>query len=735
MAPEQLDGLEADARTDIFAFGTVLHEMITGKRAFEGKSQILLISAIATNEPPPLSSAQPATPPALEHVVRTCLAKNPDDRWQTARDLLAELKWIAAGGAAATAIMQTPTTAVRRRSGWVLPAAAVLALGLAAVLAVPAYSYFQGPPPPQETRFRIWPNPYLPRAQQTGWFDLSADGSTMVYRGDQQGVNDAVGLYVGRPGELAIRRLPGTDMAAQPFLSPDGSDVAFVLDDRLMRLRVAGGQPEEIARVKNMFGGSWSEDGTILLGSSEGIYRVSAEGGRPEIVIPKAGAETGLHWPRVLPGGRRFLYLSWASAESGRAVMMGSLDGAPPAKLLSGTFNAAYASPGWLIFQRDDAVFAQRFDPEAGKLSGDQVRLASGVWFTTSNGLGAFSVSHNGDLLFDETSSTAASSDHELRRWQPVWLDQTGLPRPVGSVQIYRGAEISPDGSRIAMHRHDGEGGDVWITEPSGTETRLTYDPARDNSSPIWSPDGQHIVFGAFKDGKWGLYRRLSDGRGTEDVLYESERVATPMSWSKDGQRIVFGLSDAGTNGDLWVLTLESAGGPVSKTVKPEAFAATPANESHGQISPDGRWLAYASDETIAGAYEIYVRPFPAGAGRWQVSTTGGDWPRWSRAVQRLLFLNNVPENQTSQGATLYKVDYTVKGDTFVPQPPAGVVTMRALNLSHRGGDFSTYAVDDKGTLLVFTLAQSPTGAQMNRPDQESGLTLVRFWQHAPKRR
>ena len=742
MAPEQLDGLEADARTDIFAFGTVLHEMITGKRAFEGKSQILLISAIATNDPPPLTTAQPATPPALEHVVKTCLAKNPEDRWQTARDLLAELKWIAGGGAAATAIMPA-TRRPNRRSPWLLPALATLAIGLAASLAVPAYSYFQGSSPPPELRYRLWTMPTLPRIQQTGIFSISAGGSAVVFRGDESAVPDPIGLYIGRIGDVAYRRLPGTDLATQPFWSPTETELAFLLGDRLFRVSVAGGQPQEIARVKNMLGGTWSVSGTILVGSSDGIYRVSAEGGAPELLIKKTATETGLHWPHFLPDGRRFLYLSWATEERDRAIMLGSLDGAPPAKVMPGASSAGYTDAGFLVFQRGDAVFARPFDVDTLTLSGEPFRLASGAWMSSANGLGGFSVSRNGVLIY--FAAGLSGNDHQTRLWQPMWVEATAeTSRAVGSIQIYRGAEVSPDGTRIALHRHIGDGGDIYVTEPSGTEMRLTYDPARDNSSPIWSPDGQHIVFGAFKDNKWGLYRRLSDGRGTEEVLYESDRVVTPMSWSKDGLRIVFGISDSGANGDLWVLTLESSGGPVSKSAKPEAFASTPADETHGQISPDGRWLAFSSDETTPGTYEIVVRPFPSGAGRWQVSMTGGKWPRWVREGQRLLFMTNVPENQTNVPSSLQSVTYRVKGDTFIADPPVVVVSqMRALNLPHRGGDFPTYAVGTKGALLCFALVTATTPTTTGPlaspttppPDQEDGLTVIKDWEHALKTR
>jgi hypothetical protein len=245
-------------------------------------------------------------------------------------------------------------------------------------------------------------------------------------------------------------------------------------------------------------------------------------------------------------------------------------------------------------------------------------------------------------------------------------------------------------------------------------------------------------MFGARKDGKWGLYRRLSDGRGTEELLFESERVLTPMSWSHDGRRIVFGLGSGEANGDLWILTLESAGGAVSTSDKPQAFASTPADETHGQISRDGRWLAYASNETDPSAYEIYVRPFPAGAGRWQVSRTGGKWPRWSKDGRDLMFLLNVPDNQTSAAGQLRRSAVGARGDAFFHEPEVDFFRLRALNLDHPGGDFPTYAVGDNGRILVFSLAPAPTSAATAAtvgPDWESGMTVVRFWEQAVRKR
>jgi Tol biopolymer transport system component len=281
------------------------------------------------------------------------------------------------------------------------------------------------------------------------------------------------------------------------------------------------------------------------------------------------------------------------------------------------------------------------------------------------------------------------------------------------------------------MHRHEDIGGDVYITEPSGTESRLTFEPARENSSPIWSPDGQYVVYGARKDAKFGLFRRLADSRGTEELLYESDRLVTPMSWSRDGKRLVFTVRVSESNSDLWVLTLESADGAVSTSEKPQAFASSPADETHGQISNDGHWLAYASNEKDPAVYEVYVRPFPAGAGKRQISIAGGRWPRWSRDGKELLFMLNVPDNQTSETGSLRRVTFSVKGDAFVHEPEQEFLRFRALNLSHPGGDFPTYAVGDKGTVYVFSLVTPPAAATSTvvAPDQETGNTVLHYWQ------
>jgi len=521
MAPEQLEGHEADARTDIFAFGVMLHEMITGKRAFEGKSQVLLISSIATSEPAPLSAVQPETPPALDHVVKTCLAKNPDDRWQTARDLLAELRWIAGGGAAASAIMAAAGPQKRRLAylRYVLAAAAVAV----AALTVPAYSYFQDPADAPETRFRLWTTPSDDTAHQDGYFAVSADGTQIVYRGDEDGANDPNALYVGRVGGTTYRRLPGTEEPTQPFWSPDGRYVAFLADNRLQRIEASGGPPVVVTPAPSFVGGAWNQDDVIIFGSTSGIYRVSAEGGSPELVTTIEEGESGHYWPHFLPDGRRFLYLAWSNDAGRRAIYAGSLDSDERTRVMAAESNVAVTESGILLFQRSGAVYALSFEAGSLTVAGEPVLIADGVAFNGGNGRGSFDVSRTGVLAYNQSGSgTSFDSGPETWLWQPTWAERTGneIAR-VGAYHRYRGAEVSPDGTRIALHRHDDAGGDVWVIEPSGADTRITYAPDRDNSMPVWSPDGRFLVFNAQRDGKWGLYRSLSDRGNAEELLYE----------------------------------------------------------------------------------------------------------------------------------------------------------------------------------------------------------------------
>jgi eukaryotic-like serine/threonine-protein kinase len=577
MAPEQLEGLEADARTDIFTFGALLHEMVTGKKAFDGKNRVLLISAIATYNPRPLSSVDPSAPQALDHLVELCLAKEPDDRWQTARDVLAELEWIGDGGAEAAPATAPAATWRRVWVRRVLLAASGL---LAGVAVASASRYVRGSSTGEELRFRVpiqlsaetqvagGGNTNNPNANQgyqgvsgIGVFDpanfaIAPDGHAVAFVARQANNGDIWLLYVRPVDAVTPTRLAQTEDAAKPFWSADSRSIAFVTGGKLKRVEASGGPPQEIATAAGFAGGAWNKNGIIVFGSGQGLQRVPAEGGKPEAITHLSESETGHFWPHFLPDGRHFLYTVWSGQAANRAIMVGTLD-APEqkTKVLPVGSNAGYADPGYLVFHREGAVFAQKFDASKLIAAGDPVRIADEVTYDTATGLGNFSVSATGALAYFYSSNnngSQAGAGTDLSEWQFSWITRTAqILESVGSPGIYRGVDVSPDTKRIAVHRHDANGGDIVVFEPRGSDTRLTLDASQHNSSPVWSHDGSQIVFASLRNSKWGLYQTLSTRSGSQQLLYESELPLAPMSWSPDGKRIVFWVQDPKTAGDI----------------------------------------------------------------------------------------------------------------------------------------------------------------------------------------
>jgi serine/threonine protein kinase/Tol biopolymer transport system component len=748
MAPEQLEGLEADARTDIFAFGVVLHEMITGRKTFEGKSRVLLMSAIATAEPPPLSTAQPAVSPALDHVVKTCLAKDPAERWQTARDVLAELQWIAAGGD--DALAPTPTSSVREPWNRLLLAALAAAAVVVAVSSALLAFYRQRPGAPEEMRFRV---PIQLSAQPTqiflgtiafdsANFAVSPDGRTIAFvaRATPQ---EPWAIFVRPLGSVTPRKLPDTDEATLPFWSADGRAIAFVARGKLRRVDASGGPPQDICDVASFGGGDWNAEGAIIFGTSQGLFRVSAEGGKPEPLTTLDAKESGHFWPHFLPDGRRYLYLSWASSETDRAIFAGALDSKERTRVTAAGSKALYAEPGYLLYQREEAVYAQRFDEGRLSVSGEPVRLADEVTSNGTEGEGDFDVSTTGVLVYHRTTGGQGlvGPQSDDANWQLRWISREGRDlETAGPYGPYRGFEVSPDGRRVAVHRHESNGGDIVVLEPRGSVLNLTFDASRHNSTPIWSPDGSRIVYASLQKGKWGLYETLSNGAGTEQLLYESDLPKAPMSWSPDGKRLVFWVQDPKTAGDVWVLTREdssstpsTSSGPTGsgQAKDPGGWKAAPlidttANESHPQVSRDGKWIAYTSNST--GRNEIYVKPFPTGNGVYKISVNGGDWARWNPNTKELFF------RALGNGAfvgNILAASVSVSGVAFENFDPKPVVQTVGLNLAH-SSDYQMYDISPDGQrLLILQFVNTlinPTAVGTTGPDPEFGLIVALNW-------
>jgi Tol biopolymer transport system component len=653
-APEQLEGKPADARSDIFSFGAILHEMAAGKKAFEGKSRAVLIAAIKTVDPDPLSKSRPGAPPALEHVVQRCLEKDPQDRWQTAHDLLARLRWIAEGGGLGAAAGGTRARLIR-----VAQAAAAV---LVAALALPAALYFRGPAEPDPFQLRV-PVAGLSAPDVA----LSPDGTTiaLVSRPTAQ---EPPALYVRRVGSVSFQRLGGTDDASQPFWSPDSRWIGFLAGGRIKKVSAAGGAPKDITgEAQGFSGGAWNRDGVILFGSSKGLLRVSAEGGKPAAATTVADKESGHYWPSFLPDGRRFLYLAWSGQAASRAVFVGKLDSQDKTRLMTAESNTLYAAPGYVVFHRQASLFAQEFDPDDLTLSGEPVHLADEVSSTPGNGHGNFDVSQTGSLIyFQGTSAPAGRAATLPTQWG--WVDRAGSPAELaGEPDNFGDMDVSPDAKLIAVTKQEaGPGADIWVIDwqRGGVNTRLTLDPA-DDINPVWSPDGKRIAFTSYRKGNADIYViEYANGAGKETPLLESSADEIVEDWSKDGRYIAF-LSGEDNSRDIWALPLTEG------EKKPFPVVQGRFQKNEPQFSYDGKWLAYTSDKTVPGQFQVYVRSFPAGDQELQVSVDGGGQPRWTRNG-KLYFRSPIPssimEVDIKPGARL---DAGVPRELFTPPSSA----------------------------------------------------------------
>ncbi len=642
MAPEQLEGKEADARTDIFAFGAVLYEMATGQKAFSGKSQASLIGAILHTEPPPISTVQPMAPPALDRLVRTCLAKDPEERWQTAHDVMLQLKWIAEGG---SQVGVPAPVAVRRKSrerlAWSV-AAVLAALAIALVFAVAHYRITATGTrpvralvlPPEKSAFKSvgvgGPVAVSPDGRRLAFVAATSDGKSL--------------LYVRTLEALTAQALPGTEGASYPFWSPDSRFVGFFADAKLKKIEATAGPALALCDAQEARGGTWGEEGVILFAKRYSpIYRVSASGGVAVEVtkLDAARQEVTHRWPQFLPDGRHFLYLAspTGSENEKNAVFLASLDGTEKRLLLPVFSNVAYAS-GHLLFVREGTLMAQPFDVRRRRLSGDSFPVVEGIQYDPVFARAVFSVSNNGVLAYQGGTAQTRS--------RLVWCDRSGKPLDsIGEPDVHFRPRLSPDGRRIAVTIYETRSGnyDIWIYEAArGIKTRFTFDPARD-LFPVWSPDGRSIVFASERKGpKLGfgsvgtgdLYQKNSDGTGSEELLLQSADDKSPTSFSPDGRFLAYhtGSRVGKTKSGVWIL-------PLSGDRKPFPFLQTQFNDYGADFSPDGRWIAYASDES--GRPEIYVTRFPGPAGKWQVSTNGGIDPRWRRDGKELFFVRPAP--------------------------------------------------------------------------------------------
>jgi len=634
MAPEQFEGKDADARSDIFAFGAVLYEMITGERAFHGKTQASLIASILKEEPRRLAEPRPLAPGGLDRLVRTCVVKDPDERRQTMHDVLLELRWIAEG--APTAAGGPEETGAERghgkRSGASWLAAAILLLFALAGWWAALRGARLGAPAAAEIRFSI-----TPRGGSDSNIALSPDGTRLVFRGISDDGRRL--LYLRALDSLVAQPLAGTDDASSPFWSPDDHFIAFGVGNRLRKIAVSGGPAETICEMPSQVGGgSWSADGVILFhASGSGILKVAASGGSPEMITrpDPAKKEASHRYPTFLPGGRRFLYSTMTPDPKDRALYAASLDGGASTKILDTPFKALYVAPGYLLFPRGTSLVAQRFDPERLQLKGGPVVIADPISVAAVPGFASFTAAERGVLAY--------GSGQEASRTQLTWLDRDGkeisvVGSPAGDVSV----SLSPDGARAAVGRVSSETGvsaggepatNVWVVDLArGISTRATLDPANSDENPIFEPDGRSLVFARHeRGGPAELFTRPASGAGEESPLLPSQMNAHPIDVSRDGRYLLLHIADP--DGSMGLAYTRLQGTP---EIVP--YISTNHEESQGQFSPDGRFVVYASDES--GTIEVYVQTFPAADAKWQISKDGGGDPRWRRDGKEILYLS-----------------------------------------------------------------------------------------------
>jgi len=622
MSPEQVEGKELDGRSDIFSLGAVLYEMATGKQAFEGKSHLSMASAILEKEPQPISLIRPMTPPALDHAISRCLAKDPEQRWQSAVDLKAELEWIAAAGSqVAAAKARTLPSAWGRTLPWGL--ATMLTLVVVVLIVRDVFRATQAPTrriarvvvtiPPTD-RLELGPLPHLA---------LAPDGSRLAYVANHGGSTQ---LYLRSIDRFEATPIPNTENAESPFFSPDGQSVGFFAQGKLKKISLSGGAPLSLCSAPVNRGGSWGPDDTIIFAPSitSGLFRVSAAGGTPKpLTVPdRKKGEFGHRWPEILPDGSAVLFTVWTgtSFDDARIEVL-SLETGKRRVLAEGGTYARYVPSGHVVYARAGGLLAVPFDLRRLVVTGPPVSILEGVNMNPTFGAAEFSSSTDGSLAY-------VAGGSRLSQRTLLWVDRKGAPQSLPAPpRGYLAPRLSPDGQRLAL-AIEGTNPGLWLYDLArGTLTRLTA--SLPIPFPIWTPDGKHVTFASAPGGELNLYWMPADGSGAAEPLTTNENAQWPGSWSPNGRVLAFSEADPTTGYNIWVLGLQGER-------KPRPFLQTPSDEYGPVFSPDGRWLAYGSDES--GRQEIYVRPFPGPGGKWQISTEGGVQPAWARNGRELIY-------------------------------------------------------------------------------------------------
>ncbi len=635
MAPEQLEGKESDSRSDLFALGCVLYEMATGKKAFAGSSQASLIGAIMHSAPPPVSSLATLTPPALDRVISTCLAKDPKERWHTAHDVRLQLAWIAEGGSLAG----VPAPIAHRRKNRERLAWGV-AMALAAVAALLGVGYVRrAPVVPELVRFQV---PQPPKLPVVGSPKLSPDGRYLAFNAtDDAGVTR---VWVRPMDALEAQPLPGTEGSTRPFWSPDSRFLGFIAGGKLKKIAVSGGPPQTICDAPSGADGSWGEDGTILFdgNTNDPIWKVSSGGGVATSLID--GKQSQVGWPQFLPGGKRFLYVNLSDGK--QAIQLADVDGKHVSEVVGGLSRVEYAPPGYLLFVRDTTLVAQRFDAGSGKLEGEPVPVAEDLG-TDNVGLADFSASRTGVLAY--RAGRAGQTQYQ-------WFDRTGGRRNAEmEAGEYGSFDLSQDGRWLAYQIGTNNAGDLWTRDlKRGVSSRFTFEKDGEGTA-LLSRDGRAVYYQSLRAGKPArLMERALDRTGEDRTILEREGRLVPSALLPDGSAMVVQLRDPDKPWAIWLVSLGSP-------AQARPLVASEFQNTRPDVSPDGRWLAFESNES--GASEIYVVGMGEARGRWQVSARGGEEPHWGPDGKELFYLS--PEQKLMHVPVATGASF----DAGVPEP------------------------------------------------------------------
>ena len=715
MSPEQLDGSEADARSDIFAFGALVYEMVTGRKAFAGKTQASLIAAIMSADPPSMTTLQPVAPAALDRVVRKCLAKDPDERWQSTKDLADELNWI--GRADSTA--ETPASSRSSPAGaplrssretvlWIVAAIFGVALVGAIIAARAGYFAPQAEKPLLYRSSFILPQGLSMEGVAPGRrIALSPDGRLLAFVAASGDLPSRL-LWVRKTDTGVTQSLPGTEGANNPFWSPDSRSIGYVAQGRLMKVEASGGPPITVAAEAMAFGGSWNREGDIVFVARPGpLSRVSAAGGS---TVAVTNAEKGaVHSdPVFLSDGRHFLYQESRFGSGGEAagIYVGSLDTQEKPKKLLAISSNAIASRGYLLFVRERTLLAQPFDEASLQLSGTPTVIGNDLEVGSLPVSSSFSVSPAGALVYRTGAAVV--------RTQLAWFNRSGARQEtVSDVADQMTVKLSADGSHAVVSGLDPARNtrDLWTVDiKRNLRTRFTFDAA-DEMSPVWSADGRDVFFASRRSGRLDIYKKPASGAGTEsEVFTDNQNNLYPTSVSRDGKFLLFFTGNAlsSTGNDIWVLPLTGDG-------KPRPLIQTPFNEMYPDISPDGRWVAYVSNDS--GRYEVFVAPFPGPGGKWQVSQGGGTYPRWRGDSGEIYF--QLPDGP------LMAATVDGRGTAFVVGEVKRLFEPHIRVVSFAGSNAHNFDVTPDGQRFLIALTEDSS--------TEPPITLVVNWTSALK--